>query len=247
MQSAALADLDRWSAERLATVPSGSRVLVTAHDAFEYFGRRYGFEVVGIQGIVDVQPEGRLGLVEQVRLAGGAGPGLRCELQHLQPHALMQRQDLVASHERRPPAGQQGPCQVKEKALPQLSLGLRQGQRGLHSGAGWQLLATVVRCPVVAADLQGSYADGGAGLPRLQGRWGSMNDPVLGESCPVGACLFLNVGYALLLNAAVANGEGVGDHVVDAVLRITTSVYGGASRGGGGGAPGAAWGQCARV
>ena len=96
-------------------------------------------------------------------------------------------------------------------------------------------------------DLQGSYADGGAGGPRLQGRWGSMNDPVLGESCPVGACLFLNVGYALLLNAAVANGEGVGDHVVDAVLRITTSVYGGASRGGGGGAPGAAWGQCARV
>ena len=96
-------------------------------------------------------------------------------------------------------------------------------------------------------DLQGTYADGGAGGPRLQGRWGSMNDPVLGESCPVGACLFLNVGYALLLNAAVANGEGVGDHVVDAVLRITTSVYGGASRGGGGGAPGSAWGQCARV
>ena len=95
-------------------------------------------------------------------------------------------------------------------------------------------------------DLQGSYADGGAGGPRLQGRWGSMNDPVLGESCPVGACLFFNVGYALLLNAAVANGEGVGDHVVDAVLRITTSVYGGASRGGGG-APGSAWGQCARV
>ena len=48
---ATLADLDRWSAERLATVPSESRVLVTAHDAFEYFGRRYGFEVVGIQGI----------------------------------------------------------------------------------------------------------------------------------------------------------------------------------------------------
>ena len=48
-------------------------------------------------------------------------------------------------------------------------------------------------------------------------------------------------------DAAVANGEGVGDHVVDAVLRITTSVYGGASRGGGGGAPGSAWGQCARV
>ena len=46
-----LAGLDRWSAERLATVPEKARVLVTAHDAFEYFGRRYGFEVVGIQGI----------------------------------------------------------------------------------------------------------------------------------------------------------------------------------------------------
>ncbi len=46
-----LLDLDAWSAERLATVPAERRVLVTAHDAFEYFGRRYGFEVVGIQGI----------------------------------------------------------------------------------------------------------------------------------------------------------------------------------------------------
>lgn len=46
-----LLDLDAWSAERLATVPAEHRVLVTAHDAFEYFGRRYGFEVVGIQGI----------------------------------------------------------------------------------------------------------------------------------------------------------------------------------------------------
>ncbi|MBC02551.1 MAG: manganese transporter [Phycisphaerae bacterium] len=46
-----LEELDAWSAQRLATVPEKARVLVTAHDAFEYFGRRYGFEVVGIQGI----------------------------------------------------------------------------------------------------------------------------------------------------------------------------------------------------
>lgn len=39
-------------AERvLATVPQERRVLITAHDAFNYFGRRFGFEVVGIQGI----------------------------------------------------------------------------------------------------------------------------------------------------------------------------------------------------
>jgi manganese/zinc/iron transport system substrate-binding protein len=35
----------------LMDVPEDRRVLVTAHDAFGYFGRDYGFEVLGIQGI----------------------------------------------------------------------------------------------------------------------------------------------------------------------------------------------------
>jgi len=35
----------------LASVPDPARVLVTAHDAFGYFGRAYGYEVEGIQGI----------------------------------------------------------------------------------------------------------------------------------------------------------------------------------------------------
>jgi manganese/zinc/iron transport system substrate-binding protein len=35
----------------LASVPAEGRVLVTAHDAFNYFGAAYGFEVMGIQGI----------------------------------------------------------------------------------------------------------------------------------------------------------------------------------------------------
>ena len=34
-----------------AGVPDDNRVLVTAHDAFGYFGRDYGFDVLGIQGI----------------------------------------------------------------------------------------------------------------------------------------------------------------------------------------------------
>ncbi|NNE79840.1 MAG: zinc ABC transporter solute-binding protein [Silicimonas sp.] len=49
-----LADLDNliaYSSNVLATVPEGARVLVTAHDAFNYFGRAFGFEVIGIQGI----------------------------------------------------------------------------------------------------------------------------------------------------------------------------------------------------
>jgi manganese/zinc/iron transport system substrate-binding protein len=40
-----------YKAERLATIPAASRVLLSAHDAFGYFGAAYGFEVVGIQGI----------------------------------------------------------------------------------------------------------------------------------------------------------------------------------------------------
>ncbi|PSL18507.1 metal ABC transporter solute-binding protein, Zn/Mn family [Shimia abyssi] len=40
-----------YGARAMATVPQEARVLVTAHDAFGYFGRAYGFEVMGIQGI----------------------------------------------------------------------------------------------------------------------------------------------------------------------------------------------------
>lgn len=46
-----LDDLHSWSASAIATIPEQQRVLVTAHDAFAYFGRAYGIEVVGIQGI----------------------------------------------------------------------------------------------------------------------------------------------------------------------------------------------------
>ncbi len=46
-----IAALSAYSQEVLATVPEHARVLVTAHDAFSYFGAAYGFEVVGIQGI----------------------------------------------------------------------------------------------------------------------------------------------------------------------------------------------------
>ena len=43
--------LHEWVKERVAEVPEERRVLITAHDAFEYFGKAYGFEVVGLQGI----------------------------------------------------------------------------------------------------------------------------------------------------------------------------------------------------
>lgn len=49
--TARLDSLDRWVRGRVAEVPESQRVLVTAHDAFNYFGRAYGFEVRGLQGI----------------------------------------------------------------------------------------------------------------------------------------------------------------------------------------------------
>lgn len=35
----------------IAKLPEEKRILVTAHDAFNYFGEAYGFEVVGLQGL----------------------------------------------------------------------------------------------------------------------------------------------------------------------------------------------------
>lgn len=46
-----LDELDRYATEQFSAIPDQQRVLVTAHDAFGYLGRRYGLEVVGLQGI----------------------------------------------------------------------------------------------------------------------------------------------------------------------------------------------------
>jgi manganese/zinc/iron transport system substrate-binding protein len=48
---ARLLRLDGYVREQVARVPPGRRVLVTAHDAFGYFGRAYGFRVRALQGV----------------------------------------------------------------------------------------------------------------------------------------------------------------------------------------------------
>ena len=53
-----LARLDDDVRRLVASVPPERRVLVTAHDAFGYFGRAYGFEVLGLQGISTVAEAG---------------------------------------------------------------------------------------------------------------------------------------------------------------------------------------------
>ncbi len=46
-----LDETDTYLRNRAAELPEAQRVLVTAHDAFQYFGKAYGFEVRGLQGI----------------------------------------------------------------------------------------------------------------------------------------------------------------------------------------------------
>lgn len=53
-----LDELDAYVLGRVEEVPEATRVLVTAHDAFAYFGEAYGFEVLGLQGISTVSEAG---------------------------------------------------------------------------------------------------------------------------------------------------------------------------------------------
>ena len=45
-----LQDLNDYSLEKMKSIPKEQRVLVTAHDAFQYFGHAYGLEEMAIQG-----------------------------------------------------------------------------------------------------------------------------------------------------------------------------------------------------
>ncbi len=46
-----LAALDAYALAEIQKIPPAGRVMITAHDAFGYFGARYGLEVRGLQGI----------------------------------------------------------------------------------------------------------------------------------------------------------------------------------------------------
>lgn len=55
---AQLDSLDTWVKQEMNTIPPQARVLITAHDAFGYFGRAYHVEVKGLQGISTVSEFG---------------------------------------------------------------------------------------------------------------------------------------------------------------------------------------------
>ena len=55
---ATLDELHEYVKAQAERIPENQRVLVTAHDAFNYFGRAYGFQVRGLQGISTVTEAG---------------------------------------------------------------------------------------------------------------------------------------------------------------------------------------------
>ena len=66
-----LDSLDAWVTEQVEQIPSGQRVLITAHDAFGYFGQAYGIEVMGLQGISTVAEYGVNDVTELVDFITG--------------------------------------------------------------------------------------------------------------------------------------------------------------------------------
>ena len=62
-----LEQLDQESRQKVQTIPIGQRILITAHDAFRYFGKAYGVQVLGVQGI---STESEAGLKEINGLVG---------------------------------------------------------------------------------------------------------------------------------------------------------------------------------
>lgn len=71
--AAALDALDRELIERLSVIPASQRKLVTFHDAFPYFARHFGFQVVGVvlENVGQEPTAAELAaLVERVKSAG---------------------------------------------------------------------------------------------------------------------------------------------------------------------------------
>ncbi len=48
---AEIEETDRWIAAQFAVIPPGKRRILTSHDAFGYYGARYGIELLAVQGI----------------------------------------------------------------------------------------------------------------------------------------------------------------------------------------------------
>jgi len=65
-----VAAMDRWIASVLGAIPAEQRRIITTHDAFGYYGARYGVEFLSAEGIsTEFEPSARsiAALVQQIR------------------------------------------------------------------------------------------------------------------------------------------------------------------------------------
>jgi manganese/zinc/iron transport system substrate-binding protein len=68
-----LSALHAWIAGSIATIPESQRLMVTAHDAFNYYARAYGIDVAGIQGISTESEAGIADIREMATLVAERG------------------------------------------------------------------------------------------------------------------------------------------------------------------------------
>jgi zinc/manganese transport system substrate-binding protein len=68
-----LVELKKWAKGELAKVPRNQRKLVTAHNAFGYFAKEFGFEVIAVAGLNKEQnttPQDQAKTIESVKKSG---------------------------------------------------------------------------------------------------------------------------------------------------------------------------------
>jgi manganese/zinc/iron transport system substrate-binding protein len=59
-------EVSSWVEAKMDSIPDEKRILITSHDAFSYFGRRYSIDVKGIQGISTLSEVGLKEIADMV-------------------------------------------------------------------------------------------------------------------------------------------------------------------------------------
>ena len=68
-----LEELKKWADKELGKIPRGQRKLVTAHNAFGYFAKEFGFEVIAVAGLNSEQNTTPRELAETIETVQHAG------------------------------------------------------------------------------------------------------------------------------------------------------------------------------
>jgi len=63
-------ELDEYIQKEIAKIPAAQRILITSHDAFQYYGRRYGIQLESVLGVstdADIQTQDVLQLIDVIK------------------------------------------------------------------------------------------------------------------------------------------------------------------------------------